>query len=137
MILAIVLAVVGLAAILVGALGWAGKLPGNSVVGIHVPEVRKSKELWDLAHRIAGPLWVFSGVLFLFAAAFVTVVSGWAYLAPAALVVGALAAIGAGAGRAAHTVAAVDARRIIESESDTTPKVNMQALRRAAKNIDD
>ena len=46
--------------IVVGALGWAAKLPGNPVVGIRVPEVRKSQELWDMAHRVAGPLWVLS-----------------------------------------------------------------------------
>ena len=49
--------------IIVGGLGWAGKLPGNGVIGIRVPEVRKTKELWDTAHRIAGPLWTVSGVV--------------------------------------------------------------------------
>lgn len=39
--------------IIVGGLGWAGKLPGNGVIGIRVPEVRKTKELWDTAHRLS------------------------------------------------------------------------------------
>ena len=42
--------------LVVGVLGWTAKLPGNPIFGIRVPEVRKSKELWDMAHRVAGPL---------------------------------------------------------------------------------
>lgn len=133
----VVLAVLAVAVLIVGALAWTGRLPGNSVIGLRVPEVRRSKDMWVTAHRIAGPMWVFAGVLLAFAAAFSSIVSGWGWIVPVALVVGAVAAIGAGAGRGAHTVAALDARRIAEESTDDTPKVDLDALRRAAKRADD
>lgn len=136
-IFAVVLAVLGVAVLAVGGLAWTGKLPGNSVVGIRVPEVRKSKELWVLAHQVAAPMWVFAGVLFLFAAAFATILVGCGVLVPIILVIAALAAIGAGAGRGAHTVAAIDARRLVAEDADDTPKVNLSALRKAAKKLDE
>ena len=140
-----------------GALGWAAKLPGNPVVGIRVPEVRKSQELWDMAHRVAGPLWVLSGVSFVIASLVAFVASGWMWLVVALGVVAAIVFIGMGAGMAAHTVAMVDAKRsretpqapvsaeieeaggvtitspIINKTPLNAPKIDLDAVRRAAE----
>ena len=50
--------------LIIGVLAWTRRLPGNKYIGIKVPEVRKSKEVWDTAHQFAGPLWVAAGVSF-------------------------------------------------------------------------
>ncbi len=61
-ILGTILALFAVFLLIVGCLAWSRRLPGNNYIGIRVPEVRKSKESWDLAHQFAGPLWVASGV---------------------------------------------------------------------------
>ena len=104
--------------IIVGGLGWAGKLPGNGVIGIRVPEVRKTKELWDTAHRIAGPLWTVSGVVLALGGILSFGASGWMWLVALA-VVGSLALLGMGAGMGAHAVALIDARATAEAASDS------------------
>ena len=93
--------------IIVGGLGWAGKLPGNGVIGIRVPEVRKTKELWDTAHRIAGPLWTVSGVVLALGGILSFGASGWMWLVVALAVVGSLALLGMGAGMGAIIVKAL------------------------------
>lgn len=65
-IFSVVMLVVAAFALVVGGLAWARRLPGNPVVGLKVPEVRKTKEIWDVAHAVAGPMWVGSGVSLLF-----------------------------------------------------------------------
>ena len=69
------------AQLVAGGLAWSGKLPGNGVVGLNIPEVRTSRERWDAAHRIAGPLWTLSGVALVFATLIAVVASGWLWLA--------------------------------------------------------
>ncbi|BAU97381.1 hypothetical protein N24_3119 [Corynebacterium suranareeae] len=150
--------------IVVGALGWAAKLPGNPVVGIRVPEVRKSQEMWDMAHRVAGPLWVLSGVSFVIASLVAFVASGWMWLVVALGVVAGIVFIGMGAGMAAHTVAMVDAKRsrenpetpeapvsaeieeaggvtitspILNKTPQNAPKIDLDAVRRAAQTKQD
>ena len=80
----LVASVTGIAAaaqLVAGGLAWSGKLPGNGVVGLNIPEVRTSRERWDAAHRIAGPLWTLSGVALVFATLIAVVASGWMWLA--------------------------------------------------------
>ena len=61
-VIGVILVVLAVALLVLGGLAWSRKLPGNGVVGLRVAEVRKSKELWEGAHHVAGPLWVVSGV---------------------------------------------------------------------------
>ena len=61
-VLGCVLAALAVVLVLVGALAWTRHLPGNKYVGIKVPEVRESREVWDAVHQFAGPLWLASGV---------------------------------------------------------------------------
>ena len=61
-VLGCVLAALAVVLLLVGALAWTRHLPGNKYVGIKVPEVRESREVWDAVHQFAGPLWLASGV---------------------------------------------------------------------------
>ncbi|WPF66134.1 MULTISPECIES: SdpI family protein [unclassified Corynebacterium] len=137
MIFGVILLILGLILTVIGGLAWAAKLPGNGVVGIRVPEVRKSQELWTLAHRIAGPFWTLGGISLLFGACFAFIAQGWLWALPIFTILIALAAVGAGAGQAAHAVAAIDARRMIEAENGgPKPAVDMEALRRAARASD-
>ena len=76
-VLTVVLVVVGLAFFIAGLLGAVGKLPGNPVVGLRIPEVRKTEELWNTAHRIVGPAWMGAGAAFMGAALITLKVSGW------------------------------------------------------------
>ena len=61
-VLGCVLAALAVVLLLVGALAWTRHLPGHKYVGIKVPEVRESREVWDAVHQFAGPLWLASGV---------------------------------------------------------------------------
>lgn len=108
--LTVVLVVVGLAFFIAGLLGTVGKLPGNPVVGLRVPEVRKTEELWNTAHRIVGPAWMGAGAAFIGAALITLKVSGWMWLVFALLLVGAAFLIGLGSALGAHAVARLDAR---------------------------
>ena len=109
-VLTAVLVVVGLAFFIAGLLGAVGKLPGNQVVGLRVPEVRKTEELWNTAHRIVGPAWMGAGAAFIGAALITLTVSGWMWLVFALLLVGAAFLIGLGSALGAHAVARLDAR---------------------------
>lgn len=109
-VLTVVLVVVGLVFFIAGLLGAVGKLPGNPVVGLRVPEVRKTEELWNTAHRIVGPAWMGAGAAFLGAALITLKVSGWMWLVFALLLVGAAFLIGLGSALGAHAVARLDAR---------------------------
>lgn len=109
-VLTVVLVVVGLAFFIAGLLGAVGKLPGNQVVGLRVPEVRKTEELWNTAHRIVGPAWMGAGAAFIGAALITLKVSGWMWLVFALLLVGAAFLIGLGSALGAHAVARLDAR---------------------------
>ncbi|MGJ4050099.1 SdpI family protein [Corynebacterium macclintockiae] len=109
-VLTVVLVLVGLAFFVAGLLGAMGKLPGNPVVGLRVPEVRKSEELWITAHRIVGPAWMGAGAAFIGAALITLKVSGWMWLVFALLLAGAAFLIGLGSALGAHAVARLDAR---------------------------
>lgn len=111
-VLTIILAILGIAVLAVGVMALAGKLPGNSVVGLRIPEVRKSKDNWVMGHKIAGPAWAGSGVVLLGAALLSTKVAGWMWLVLGLLVIGAAFLLGLGAALAAHTLARIDAQRL-------------------------
>lgn len=65
-IFSIVVLILAAALLVIGLLATIRKLPGNSIIGLKVPEVRKSKEIWDVSHAVAGPWWSGAGVSLLF-----------------------------------------------------------------------
>ena len=119
-VLTVLLTIFGLAILATGALAFTGKLPGNSFVGLHIPEVRKSQEFWTMGHRIAGPAWIGSGVVMLGAALVSTSVAGWIWLVFGLLVVGSLFLLGMGSAMAAHALARVDAQRSQAEAADSS-----------------
>lgn len=108
--LAVVLLVIAILTAIIGVLAWTQKLPGNAVIGIRVPEVRKSQELWQTAHRIAGPFWTLAGLFLAFGGIVAASANGWMWLLVVISVVAWLVFLGMGAGMAAHTVALIDAQ---------------------------
>lgn len=141
-ILGTVLLILAIALLVIGVLAWRRKLPGNPVIGIRVAEVRKSKEIWEAAHQVAGPLWLVGGVALVFGGLVAFRAEGWMWLLPALTVIVALAAVGAGANIGARRAAAIDVAQKYEEEHAPTPaapapKVDMEALRRAAGAADD
>ncbi|MCK7637174.1 SdpI family protein [Corynebacterium pygosceleis] len=153
--ISVVLFLLALILLITGVLGWAGKLPGNPVLGIHVAEVRKSEDVWVLAHRAAGPLWIAGGVLMFVGAVIGVSASGWMWLLPVVAVVAALVFTGAGAGLGARVAAAADVAANRNAEAgggcssgggccggdgadtrEDTPTVDLDAVRRAASQAD-
>ena len=82
-ILGTVLLILAIALLVIGVLAWRRKLPGNPVIGIRVAEVRKSKEIWEAAHQVAGPLWLVGGVALVFGGLVAFRAEGWMWLLPA------------------------------------------------------
>ncbi len=140
-IVGIVLLVLAVILLVIGGLAAGRKLPGNSIVGIRVAEVRKDKEIWELAHQIAGPFWAIGGVSLLFAAFISFRASGWGWLVPVVLILVAAFFVGVGANAGARRAAAIDVAREVEKNNPATtppaPKVDLNALRRAASASDD
>ncbi|AKK12166.1 SdpI family protein [Corynebacterium uterequi] len=134
------LGVLALIVMVVGLLAAARKLPGNNVFGLRVAEVRKSREVWEAAHHIAGLFWVLGGVTLLFASLVSFVATGWLWLLPAVMVVVAVGAVGAGANVGARTAAVLDAAREAEDDDASVeqpaPTVDLSALRTAATRAD-
>lgn len=114
-ILLVILAIFVLTEVL---LGFIEKLPGNGVVGLRIPEVRKSSENWVLAHKIAGPAWMGAGAALLGAALLTTGIGGWMWLVFALLIVGALFLIGMGSAMAASTMARLEHVRSQQEEDE-------------------
>lgn len=141
-ILGTVLLILAIALLVIGVLAWRRKLPGNPVIGIRVAEVRKSQEIWEAAHQVAGPLWLVGGVALVFGGLVAFRAEGWMWLLPVLAVLVALAAVGAGANIGARRAAAIDVAQKYEEEhapapAAPAPKVDMDALRRAADAADD
>ncbi|MEZ2122036.1 MULTISPECIES: SdpI family protein [unclassified Corynebacterium] len=152
----VLLLVLALTLLVTGVLGWTRKLPGNPIIGIRVAEVRKSRDVWNLAHRAAGPLWIAGGILLLVGAVISFTASGWMWLFPVGTLIAALVFTGAGAGLGARVAAAADvaANRSSgggggcssgggccgggsESQSETPiAEVDLDAVRRAASQAD-
>lgn len=143
MIVGILLALFACALFVLGGLAFAKKLPGNNYVGIRVSEVRKSQEIWEAAHHVAGTFWLVGAVALTFGAFTAFIAAGWLWILPILSVVIALVAIGAGANVGARTAATLavaeeaDEQRQAEAPAaPPTAKVNMDALRRAAQQSD-
>lgn len=118
MIVAVVLLALGLAVVVIAGLGVSSKLPGNSFVGIRVPEVRRDPEMWALAHRVAGPSWLVAGLALLVGGFISFSLSGWGWLWALVAVLAAIAMIGVGSAMGAHTVAVLDAKRQAEADAE-------------------
>lgn len=114
-VLSVLLFVLGIAVLVTGLMGLTGTLPGNRWVGLRIPEVRKSKDMWVTGHRIAGPFWTGAGVALLLSG-LVSLQGGWLWVVAGVLAIGALALIGIGAANAAHIVAQIDLRKGQEAE---------------------
>lgn len=114
-IIPVILLVLAIAVGVVAGLAWTAKLPGNDWVGIRAPEARKSREYWDITHRIAGPSWAVSAVALLAASVLGFMAarpeaSGWLWLWVVVAVLLSLAFVGVGAAMGANAIAAYDVR---------------------------
>ncbi len=144
-----------LAAILliVGGLAATRKLPGNSVVGLRLAEIRKSREAWDNAHAVAGPFWMLGGVALIFGGIVALNAMGWMWLIPAVTFVVAILALSIGSNLGSRAAYLYDqAHKAEEGCGDSCncgsggcgggeaeaqqPAVDIDALRNAAKNAD-
>lgn len=131
-ILAVVFAIIAIFYLVIGILAWRRALPGNGVIGLRVPEVRKEERIWKEAHQVAGPVWALGGVVLLFSAAFAFREIWW-LCALAAIVSTGCLSVGANLGaRAANLLAN---HKETPAEPDA-PKVNLDAVRRAAQGED-
>ncbi len=153
MVIGVILLVLAAALLVLGGLAWAQKLPGNGIVGIRVPEVRKSEDVWKAAHRVAGPLWVVGGVALALGGLVAIPATGWMWLIVALTVLAALVLLGMGATAGARTAAILDVRAEAESggcsscsngggcgcgghDARPAPQVDLEAARRAAEASD-
>ena len=141
-VIGVILLVLAAALLLFGALSWSKKLPGNSIFGLRVPEVRKSKEAWDSAHAVAGPIWAFGGVALLFGSLIAFIASGWTWVLPVLTVLIAVAALSVGANAGARVATLLDAEHAEGGCGEDcncgapAPEVDVDALRRAASQAD-
>lgn len=114
-VLSVLFLILGAAVLVTGLMGLTGTLPGNRWVGLHIPEVRKSKAMWDTGHRIVGPFWTGAGAAIL-VGGLVSFAGGWMWAVAAILLIGGLGLIGVGAANAAHIMAQIDLRKGQEAE---------------------
>lgn len=114
-VLSVLLFILGAAVLVTGLMGLTGTLPGNRWVGLRIPEVRKSEELWTTGHRIVGPFWTGAGVAVLLGG-LVSLQGGWLWIVAVVLLLGGLGLVGVGAANAAHIVAQIDLRKGQEAE---------------------
>lgn len=140
--------------IVVGTLATTRRLPGNSYIGLRLQEIRKSREAWDNAHRIAGPFWILSGVCLVFGGIVALRAEGWMWLIPALTFVAAVLALSIGSNlgsRAAFLYEQAHANEEGCGEScncgsdgcggeaageTAAPQVDVNALRHAARESD-
>lgn len=126
-------------------LGFGGaaaskRLPGNKFVGLHVAEVRESKEIWDAAHQVTGYYVILASVAMAFGAAFAFIADGWLWLGPAIGAVAALVSISVGANLGAKTASLLKHNEQAAQEDPApkaSPTVDTDALRRAAFRADE
>lgn len=131
----VVYAIVAVGVLIVGILGTTQHLPGNSFIGIRVPEVRASKDIWNKSHAVAGPLWIFAGLALLFGAITTFFVSSWLWVIPLAALALGLYGIGAGANLGARHAALIDAAETeahAQAAGVRPPAVDVNAALRAA-----
>ena len=134
--------------LIVGGLATLRKLPGNSVVGLRLAEIRKSKDAWDNAHAIAGPFWMLGGVSLIFGGAVALTASDWMWLIPVFTFIIALLALSIGSNMGARAAYLWDQAHKEEEGcgdscncgdsgcGDSAPAVDVAALRNAAQHAD-
>ena len=137
-VIGVVFIVFALALLIPGVLATLGRLPGNNVVGLHVPEVRKDEEVWVKAHKVAGPYLILGGLALGFGAAFAFIANGWLWVGPVVLAVVAIAALAAAGNQGARAARLFAEAKEAEAEADTepAPQVDLGALRNAAREAD-
>ncbi|MGP6174187.1 SdpI family protein [Corynebacterium sp. A21] len=150
MLIGVVLLVLALVLLIAGVMATSRRLPGNKIIGLRVPEVRKSKEIWDGSHAVAGPLWIFGGVALTFGGLIAFIASGWLWVFPAVTLVVGIVALASGANVGARTATLLDARHQDEDAGCAScsndggcgcgghneapaPVVDLAAVRRAAE----
>lgn len=148
MVIGVVLLVLAAALLILGALAWSRKLPGNGIIGLRVPEVRKSREVWEASHRVAGPLWVVGGVSLALSGLVALTATGWMWAVVVVTALAALVLLGMGASAGARAAAILDIRAQAESDGCSScsadggcgcgggspaaaPEVDLDALRKA------
>ncbi|MDK8718826.1 SdpI family protein [Corynebacterium pseudodiphtheriticum] len=149
----ILLFVLAAIVITVGGLATLKKLPGNSVFGLRVHEARKSPEAWMTSHAVAGPVWLVAGASLTFGALVSLQANGLMWVIPAVTTVVGIIAISYGANLGARTAVLYDQHVNAKKNADATggccssggadadgkpktPSVDMNALRRAARQAD-
>lgn len=148
----IVYFVIAAVLIVVGIMASIRKLPGNSIIGLRLNEVRKSKETWDVAHAVAGPLWALAGVSLVFGGVVAWTAQGWMWLIPVVTAIVAVLALSAGGNLGARAALLHASQNSDEAggcgeggcncgdggcgSNEPAPEVNMDALREAARNAD-
>lgn len=149
----ILLFVLAAIVITVGGLATLKKLPGNSVFGLRVHEAHKSPEAWMTSHAVAGPVWLVAGASLTFGALVSLQANGLMWVIPAVTTVVGIIAISYGANLGARTAVLYDQHVNAKKNADATggccssggadadgkpktPSVDMNALRRAARQAD-
>lgn len=138
-VIGVVFIVFALALLIPGLLAALGRLPGNNVVGLHVPEVRKDEEIWFQAHKVAGPYLILGGLALAFGSAFAFIADGWLWMGPVVLGVVAVAAVAAAGNQGARAARLFAEAKENEADADAAPapQVDLGALRNAARRADD
>lgn len=138
-VIGVVFIVFALALLIPGLLAALGRLPGNNVVGLHVPEVRKDEEIWVQAHKVAGPYLILGGLALAFGSAFAFIADGWLWMGPVVLGVVAVAAVAAAGNQGARAARLFAEAKENDADADAAPapQVDLGALRNAARRADD
>lgn len=136
--------------VIVGGLASLRKLPGNSVVGLRLAEIRKSKEAWVNAHAVAGPFWALGGVALIFGGFVALRAEGWMWLIPAATFIVAVLLLSIGSNMGARAAYLWDQAHKDDEGcgdscncgddgcgDDAPPAVDVSAVRAAAKHSDE
>ena len=137
-VIGVVFIVFALALLIPGLLAALGRLPGNNVVGLHVPEVRKDEEIWFQAHKVAGPYLILGGLALAFGSAFAFIADGWLWMGPVVLGAVAVAAVAAAGNQGARAARLFAEAKENEADADAAPapQVDLGALRNAARRAD-
>ena len=137
-VIGVVFIVFALALLIPGLLAALGCLPGNNVVGLHVPEVRKDEEIWVQAHKVAGPYLILGGLALAFGSAFAFIADGWLWMGPVVLGAVAVAAVAAAGNQGARAARLFAEAKENEADADAAPapQVDLGALRNAARRAD-
>ncbi|APT93540.1 membrane protein [Corynebacterium phocae] len=128
----VIILILAAALLIIGGMAAARKLPGNNIIGLRVEEARKSQEIWELSHAVAGPVWMVGGVALIFGGTVALGAQGWMWIIPVLAVIASVLAISIGANLGARAAHLADKAA---KEADK-PTVNINALRQAAQSAD-